>query len=95
MTRPKPYVGKRRADDKVETFRSDTTPTAETHPQYRIVYGPFTTVRGAHEWVAIYNAGYMTTQDAAEESAQAKAVARAPHPTGGYAHYGCRCVGCR
>lgn len=43
--RCRPYVGLKGGVRKV--FRSDVTPTEDTHPEYGAVIGPFRTVRAA------------------------------------------------
>lgn len=69
--RPKPYVGRTSAGE-YRVFRSDVTPTEETHPDYTIAIGPFETVRGAHCWSALANAGSPAalTQEGAEAEAR-------------------------
>jgi hypothetical protein len=68
MSRARPYVGKTPAGE-YRVFRSDVTPTEETHgADYVIAYGPFRTVGGAREWATTWN-GY-----AQREAWEAKAV---------------------
>ncbi|MCW4007197.1 MAG: hypothetical protein NWF09_00685 [Candidatus Bathyarchaeota archaeon] len=44
------YVGiKEKA--KPEIFKSETSPTKESHPQYDFVYGPFKTIEDAQKYV--------------------------------------------
>lgn len=45
MSRPRPYVGLK--GGKRVVFRSDVTPTEETHPEHGAMIGPFRTIRAA------------------------------------------------
>lgn len=44
------YVGPKEKA-KPEIFESDTEPTKDTHPKYRIIYGPFKTAKDAEDYV--------------------------------------------
>ena len=65
MRRARWYVG--HGTPKPQAFRTDSIPTAETHPQYRAVVGPFRTRRAAQWAASDYAQGnphYQTVTDA-------------------------------